>query len=666
MPEPITPGFSNKPRPACLFLVFLSLSLSLLSLVLSGPHDRVSFWMDRSALAAVATPEEKEPGREHPALSTLLRAKTLIETQQEDAAVELLNQVLASYAGSGYVDDAYLLLAGAMLGKHQPEEAVSYLTQLLSEFPTSDLAGRARLLLGSAYAEMNQGDTALAVLAEARSYAPDSNTKREAVKLIGELLTKKGDYLKAIQNWLEEMTYSTPEQQAEVRERINSLVLAQLDRKALVQVRDAYPTAFPGDLALIRLIEAHTDRGEEFQAERNIRLFLVRFPDHEYAQTAWDILRSFKAKLKASQHVLGALLPLSGPLTGFGTDSLNGIRLALEKGRESSGLSGIGLVIKDSVTDKAKLREELSGMIEEDQPLAVIGPLLSRDLQLVAGLAERTETPFITPSATLPDVRRLGTFLFSTAFTFPQQASRLADYAIGTLGYRRFCILYPDNSYGRELARRFTQDVHLRGGEIIAVESYREQDTDFGPQIQRLKAEDLERYGTTERNKTDKGTVQITYTPGFDALFLPGKSSQIALIAAQLAFYDVKVPLLGSNAWNSPHLLRLADRSLEGSVFLDGFFLDSPDPAVREFVDRYRRRYQSNPTQFAAQAYDATWMVLEAIRKGATTGREVRDQLLTVQDLPSLGGPAAFGPGGALNRKAFVIQVKDGKLVQLN
>lgn len=638
--------------------------LFILLLFFSRFQGAFSFWIDRSALAAEATTGEGGP--EHPALSSLQRAKSLIETHQEDAAIDLLNQVLAAFPGSDYVGEAYFLMARALLGKHQPEEAASYLTQLLSELPTSELAGRARLLLGSAYAEMNQPDAALAALAEARSYTSDLNTKREAVKLTGELLTKKGDYLKAIQNWLEEMSYSAPDQQAEVRERISSLMLARMDKRALLRVRDAYPTTFPGDLALIRLIETDTAHGEDFQAERNIRLFLTRFPNHGYAKTAGDILQSFKAKLKASQYVLGAILPLSGPLTRFGSESLNGVRLAIEKGRETPELNSVGLVIKDSAADKAVLRAELSGMIEENRPLAVIGPLLSRNLQLASGIAERTGTPFITPSATLPDIRRFGTFLLSTAFTFPQQASRLAEYTMGTMGYRRFCILYPENSYGRELARQFTQAVHLMGGKIIAAESYQEQDTDFGAQIQRLKTADLEQDGTSERTKTSKGTVQITYTPGFDALFLPGSFPQVALIAAQLLFYEIKVPLLGSNTWNSPNLLHLADRTIEGSMFLDSFFLGSPDPAVREFVNRYRSRYQANPSSFAAQAYDATWMVLDAIRKGATSARKVRDQLLESQDLPSLGGPAAFGPGGILNRKLFLIQIKDGTFVQRN
>jgi ABC-type branched-subunit amino acid transport system substrate-binding protein len=226
--------------------------------------------------------------------------------------------------------------------------------------------------------------------------------------------------------------------------------------------------------------------------------------------------------------------------------------------------------------------------------------------------------------------------------------------------------LYPDTAYGQELAHLFAQEVRKRGGELIAMESYKETDTDFGPQIRRLKEADLNRYGQTSTTKTSEGAVRTVYTPGFDALFLPGDSTQVALLAPQLLFYDVKVPLLGSSTWNSGDLLRLAGNSIDGSVFVDGFFLDSPEQNVREFVDRYRKRYQSDPSLFAAQAYDATRVVLEAVRKGASTGQEVYEQLLKLQDLPTLTGPGAFGPGGALNRRLFVINVKNGKLVQLN
>jgi len=577
----------------------------------------------------------------------------------------VLKNFIASSPDSAYLDDAYLLIAAALSSTKEHAQAVSYLNQLLSEFPNSDLADRARLMLGAAQAQLGNLDLALPALAEVRSLTSDPGTKREALKLTGEILTRKKDFLRAIQAWLEELDLAVDEQKTAPRERIRELVAGKLDKKTLLRVRDTYPADFPGDVALIRLIELYAGRGEDHLSERNIRLFLTRFPTHEYAPTATEKLSSIKAKLKASQYVVAAVLPLSGRMGLYGTESLNGIQLALEKGKDSLGLASIGLVIKDMEPDKAPMLSELYDLVADHKPLAVIGPLLSRNLPMVADLADKLETPFITPSATMPNVRRLGTYLFSTALTYQQQAYRLAEYASGRLGHRRFCILHPDTTYGRELARLFSQEIRQRGGEIITVESYKETDTDFGPQIRRLKAEDLKRDGTSTTTQTMKGVARIDYTPGFDAIFLPGNSAQAALIAPQLLFYDIKVPLLGSNGWNQPDLLRLADRSIEGATFVDGFFLDSPDPNVQEFTERYQRRFQSNPSLFAAQAYDATRLVLEAIRKGATSGEEVRDQLMKLHDLPTLGGPTGFDPGGTLERRVFVIQVKKGKLVQV-
>ena len=93
------------------------------------------------------------------------------------------------------------------------------------------------------------------------------------------------------------------------------------------------------------------------------------------------------------------------------------------------------------------------------------------------------QIPFITPTATLWDLRRLGGYLFSTALSYPQQARRVAEYALGSLNLRRFCIMHPDTAYGRDLARLFAQEIKQRGGEVIAVEFFKESDTDFGAQL---------------------------------------------------------------------------------------------------------------------------------------------------------------------------------------
>jgi ABC-type branched-subunit amino acid transport system substrate-binding protein len=318
--------------------------------------------------------------------------------------------------------------------------------------------------------------------------------------------------------------------------------------------------------------------------------------------------------------------------------------------------------------------DDLSSLLTDDRPLAVIGPLLSKNLPVMAEMAQRTRVPLITPAATLPNVRRLGNYLFSTSLTYGLQAERIAAYAIKDQGYRRFCILHPDTIYGRELARLFAQEVRRQDGEIIAIESFKEGDTDFSPPISRLKAEDLKKYGLAvpidpsrpAGKPVNRINKRMLYTPGFDAIFIPSRSGDIGLLTAQLAFHDIRVPLLGTNGWNTQDFARTADRTVDGATFVDGFFVDSPNPAVQDFVQRYHKRFQTTPSLFTMQGYDAARIVIEGIRHGAGSGEELQEFLTTQHNLPTLAGPAGFGPDGTLHRPLFLLQVKQGKFVQLN
>jgi ABC-type branched-subunit amino acid transport system substrate-binding protein len=618
-------------------------------------------------------PQAKSPSAQ--AQAALDQAKQQLDSDQPEAAATILRKFLASSPSPEHLDDAYLLMGAAMYGMKEYGEAAKYLAQLFGEFPDSELLDRGKLLLAKTHAKAGNVDLAMPLLSEVRSLSPDINTKREALRLSGEFQLQRKDFLRAIQAWLEEASLEPADQPHEAEQRIRILVQEQLDKSGLIRVRDTYPRSFPGDLALIRLIELNQASGEDHLVERNVKLFLSRFPYHPYAGKALEQQAAVRSKMKAHAYRMAAVFPLSGKLSPYGTEVLNGIQLALERAKQQPDGLSVGLIVKDTESDRAVFLDELSDLLSDDQPVAVIGPLLSKNLPVMAELADRSHIPLITPSALMPNLRRLGNYVFSTSLTYAHQAKRIAEYGMREQKYHRFAVLHPDTAYGRELARLFMEEIRRSDGEIIAVDSYKEGETDFRAPILRLKAEDLKKYGMEVPMEQDPAKPQpkpsgkrpkrMLYSPGFDAIFLPGRSTDVALLAAQLAFHDIIVPILGANGLNSPDFARVADRSIDGSVFVDGFFVDSPDPVVQEFVEHYRRRYQSTPTLFAAQGYDAARLVLEALRKGATSGEGVRDYMVLHHDLPTLAGPADFSPDGTLNRRVFVIQVKQGKLTQV-
>ncbi len=630
----------------------------------------VALGVDARPHSASAAETAKQAPANHP---TLNQAKRLIDAGQAEEAITILRRYLGTNPKPDLLDDTYLLLGAALYRAQQYPEALKYFLQLQAEFPSSEVIDRGRLMLARTHAAMGNPDLALPILTGLRALSQDDVTKREAVHLSGELYFQKKEPARAIQAWLDEIALSSGDQADDLRTNITELINESFDKKTLERIREAYPKQFPGDLAALRLIDLYMGRGEDHQASRQIQQFLSHFPSHPQRARVSEMLDLLETKLKSSQYVIAAVLPLSGKVSSFANDVLSGVQLAVESAGDRASGPSVGLLVKDMEASQVSFLDDFSNLLFHDRPIAVIGPLLSKSLPVMAELAERAHTPLLTPTAMLPNVRRLGNFTFSTALTYQLQAQKIAAYAAEELGFRRFCILHPDTAYGREMARLFAQEARQRDGEIIAIESYVEGDSDVGAQLKRMKAEDLKKYGlavpvdpTKVGGRLTKLDKKVLYTPGFDAVFIPGRAADVGLIAAQLNFHDMKVPFLGSNGWNAPDFARTADQSIDGAVFVDGFFADSQNPNVRDFVERYKKRFQSTPTLFAMQGYEAAKFVIEAIKKGAASGEAIREYLTTQQDLPALAGPAAFAQDGTLNRPLFLIQVKRGRFTQID
>ncbi len=647
----------------------------------------VSLWPGAALAQFLSAPPAGEPPLPLTEEQALAQIRVELGQEHGEAAVQLIERFLDRSEPPAFIEQFTFLHAEALEAQGQDSQAIVTLEQFLEEYPGSRLAHEARLRLGTLYTELQQPGRAIPILSRVLDLTPDQTLRAEALHRLCLAYESNGESLQAIHTALIHAEQAGEDARRDLRDYVQNLILHRMDDQSLGEVLDAFSSTYPGDLALIRLIELRQSRGEETLAERDIRAFLHRFPDHPYAHTATALLRTAVVGIKAHRHVVAAALPFSGTLKPFGTEAFNGVRLALDEAEAFWGPNAVGLVVKDSVLPAARFRRELSSLLDDFSPIALIGPLLAREVQLLADTPDLAGVPFVTPTATLPDVKQFGRYWFSTAMTPSLQINRLVDYAVQHFGYTRFCILAPQTPHGRHLHHLFQQAVARNGGTVIAAEGYEPGTTDASVQITRLKETDLSLDGemlpltpeepvdpehnpvtedpTPEDGQTDED-VPLVYTPGFDALFLPGHPTDVAFLAAQLAFFDMNVPLLGTNTWNHPNLLKWGRSSIEGGLFGDALFLDTADPAIRRFITAYRERFRAEPSIFALQAYDAMRVVLDAIRRGATTGPDVRMQLFVRHDLPTLGGLEKFDEGGILTRKVYMIQVQHGRFIQLD
>ena len=124
--------------------------------------------------------------------------------------------------------------------------------------------------------------------------------------------------------------------------------------------------------------------------------------------------------------------------------------------------------------------------------------------------------------------------------------------------------------------------------------------------------------------------------------------------------------LLGTDGWNDPGITDVPSRVVDGAVFVDGFYADSPVPHVAAFVNGFRDRYGAVPDLLAAQAYDTLMMCAQVLRAGVRTRPELRDGLAQIRGFPGVSGVTTMDADGDAEKVLYVLSVREGKIIQIN
>ncbi|MCP4869348.1 MAG: ABC transporter substrate-binding protein [Proteobacteria bacterium] len=389
--------------------------------------------------------------------------------------------------------------------------------------------------------------------------------------------------------------------------------------------------------------------------------------------------------------VIGVLLPLSGKYRAPGEITMRGIELAIERARAEDGLNlpDLRLVPIDTTGDPEVTVEALRRLADVEKAIGVIGPIISTEAEAVAAAADDIGLPVLmmTHNHGLAGTSRNA---FNTLISTDEQVDAVVDHAVGRLGLSSFAIAYPNRETGGRMAARFWDQTEAAGGSIAAVESFPAGSTDFRETARRILGReylkkppaeaDMQLAWLGDRDRPQLSEPQVELEPGIDfqAVFVPDNYKTGAMLAPGFLYEQINmggalsdkrglpVQLIGAAAFNHPDLIDRGGKYTEGTLLVDGFFADSLEPAVQEFVLLYKGRHGAKPSALEAVAYDTTWFVAELIAGGATTRRELRSRLSLSAPQRSVVGARGFGPDGEMRHEMLVLQVKKGRFVQLH
>ena len=192
--------------------------------------------------------------------------------------------------------------------------------------------------------------------------------------------------------------------------------------------------------------------------------------------------------------------------------------------------------------------------------------------------------------------------------------------------------------------------------------SYKADQTDLGEEIRALG-------GVAPATPGMEFTLGVPPkpNPGFEALFIPDFSYRVAMIAPQLAYYDIRgVRLLGTSGWDSPELLKGDPGHLQGAVFVDGFFTDSFRPEVNDFIEAFYTAYGREPDTMEALVYDAADIAVKLLLENRGETRDAfRKSLLQIKGHRGVSGRTSFPASRDAEKDLFILTVKDGRIVQV-
>jgi branched-chain amino acid transport system substrate-binding protein len=321
---------------------------------------------------------------------------------------------------------------------------------------------------------------------------------------------------------------------------------------------------------------------------------------------------------------------VAGPDASLGTDTKRGVEIAI--GDVGGKLLGhpIKLTGEDTGCGPEGGQAAATKIASDPTVVAAIGSNCSSAARPGVPILWKAGIATVSPSNTAPyltDPKRGPDYdgYLRTCHNDKVQGAVAAEFAYNKLGVRKAATIHDGSVYAEQLAQVFAAKFKELGGTITSQEAISPTDTDMRPVLTKIAT----------------GNPQFIYYPIFIAA-----GGHVTRQAKDVAGLE-KVYLMGADGIFSPDFYKAAGDTAVG------MFHSSPDfsafaAGYKKFLAEHQKKYGEKPlAPFHAHAYDATMMILDAIKKVAVQQKDgslcigrkaLRDALYATKGLKGLTG----------------------------
>lgn len=345
---------------------------------------------------------------------------------------------------------------------------------------------------------------------------------------------------------------------------------------------------------------------------------------------------------------IGGIGPTTGGAAIYGINTMNGVQIAVDEINAAGGVNGYKLEInfQDDEHDPEKSINAYN-TVKDWGAQMIIGCVTSGPCIAVSELTHEDNMMMLTPSASAVKATQYDN-AFQVCFSDPNQGAASAQYIGENKLASKVAVIYDSSDiYSSGIYESFVKGAEEQSFEIVSAEAFTsENKTDFSVQLQKAK------------------------DAGADLVFLPIYYQEAALILTQANSMGYAPKWFSCDGMDGIlGGVENFDTSLaEGVMLLTPFAADAEDEASKKFTAAYQEAYGDTPNQFAADGYDAVYILVEAIKQSNATPSmsvsELGDALKGAMTQITVDGVTGEGmtwvETGEVNKAPRAVVIKDG------
>ena len=338
-----------------------------------------------------------------------------------------------------------------------------------------------------------------------------------------------------------------------------------------------------------------------------------------------------------------AILELSGTGAVSGTNFRDGMILAVEEINAKVGILGkkIEMPLLDTQSEAGIARLQVQKVLD-NKPYVILGPVFSGSVLTSMVLAQQAEIPQLVGGEAATITQRNNPYVFRTSFGQQFSMPKIANYVRDGIKAKSVALIWVNNDFGKGGRDNFTKEMNSRNIKIVADVSTEAGQADFSADVVKVKAANA------------------------DAVFVYLNEEESARFLREARKQGLNVPLIDETTLLGQKVIDLAQGAANGVKGHVGLTVDAPIPAVQQFAERFKKRFNYVCDHNGIKGYTGIYFikaVTEKIGKFDSKAFAEAAHGITVspKDEPNILMEATWDKNGDINRESFLGEVVDGK-----